>query len=191
MIVTIFTIQFLEGSLTHPLGVKVVSAPAIAIGLLIVPLIDTLRVFTLRIMSGKSPFAPDRLHLHHKLLELGLNHIQSTSLILIFNLLVLGIALNTRSLGNIKVLLIILPLAVFATSLPGLVLRYKRMRQIKNVDREEANTWVVPDTIMIIARGISGRDGTLINPPVKGIKTALGKVKTGVFDESESLEEVV
>ena len=84
MVVTLFTIRFMEGSLTHPLGSLVVSAPAIAIGLLIVPLIDTLRVFSLRISIGKSPFQADRMHLHHKLLDLGLNHLHSTLLILGF-----------------------------------------------------------------------------------------------------------
>ena len=39
-----------------------------------VPLIDMLWVATDRIIRGRSPFAPDRSHLHHKLLEFGLNH---------------------------------------------------------------------------------------------------------------------
>jgi UDP-GlcNAc:undecaprenyl-phosphate/decaprenyl-phosphate GlcNAc-1-phosphate transferase len=38
------------------------------------PLLDTLRVFGIRILSGRSPFFPDRNHLHHILLDRGLSH---------------------------------------------------------------------------------------------------------------------
>lgn len=50
------------------------SSPAIAFALLIVPLFDTLRVFTLRILGRRSPFSPDRTHVHHYLLDLGFSH---------------------------------------------------------------------------------------------------------------------
>lgn len=52
--------------------------PAIAFGILLLPLLDTLRVFTIRIFNRKSPFSPDRNHLHHLLLDSGLSHRQVT-----------------------------------------------------------------------------------------------------------------
>lgn len=48
--------------------------PVIAMAILVLPLYDTLRVFILRIARKKSPFDPDRSHLHHVLLDAGLNH---------------------------------------------------------------------------------------------------------------------
>lgn len=53
---------------------NVSSSPALGFGILIMPLLDTLRVFTIRILHGKSPFYPDRNHLHHILLDRGLSH---------------------------------------------------------------------------------------------------------------------
>ena len=50
------------------------SAPAIGFAILIVPLFDTLRVVGLRILNRRSPFSPDRNHIHHFLLDLGLSH---------------------------------------------------------------------------------------------------------------------
>lgn len=50
------------------------------------PLLDTLRVFTLRLAKGQSPFTADRKHLHHKLLGFGLNHFTTTISLLIFNI---------------------------------------------------------------------------------------------------------
>ena len=52
------------------------SPPTMAFGVLAVPLLDTLRVFSIRILHGHSPFFPDRIHLHHLLLDRGFNHKQ-------------------------------------------------------------------------------------------------------------------
>lgn len=41
---------------------------------LIVPLFDALRVVLLRVLKGRSPFKPDRSHMHHQLLDLGFSH---------------------------------------------------------------------------------------------------------------------
>ena len=52
------------------------------------PLLDTLRVFVLRITRGQSPFVADRSHLHHKLLGLGFNHYTTTLSLLSFNIII-------------------------------------------------------------------------------------------------------
>ena len=57
------------------------SMPVLAMTMLSYPLVDTLRVFTLRVLDGRSPFSPDRNHLHHKLLRLGLSHLQAALVI--------------------------------------------------------------------------------------------------------------
>lgn len=55
-------------------------------GLLFVPLFDTLRVFVGRVVRHKSPFHPDKTHIHHKLLALGNTHLRSTATLLICTL---------------------------------------------------------------------------------------------------------
>ncbi|HLL97167.1 MAG TPA: MraY family glycosyltransferase [Spirosoma sp.] len=54
------------------------NAPIIAIVILIIPIFDTLRVFLVRILAGRSPFSADRNHMHHILLDNGLTHLQAT-----------------------------------------------------------------------------------------------------------------
>lgn len=44
----------------------------VAFSILFVPLIDVVRVVVHRLRHGKSPFLPDRNHLHHKMLRMGL-----------------------------------------------------------------------------------------------------------------------
>lgn len=53
------------------------SLPVLAMTTLSYPLVDTLRVFILRALKGQSPFHADRNHLHHRLLRLGMSHLQA------------------------------------------------------------------------------------------------------------------
>jgi UDP-N-acetylmuramyl pentapeptide phosphotransferase/UDP-N-acetylglucosamine-1-phosphate transferase len=43
--------------------------PFVVAAILIIPLFDTVRVFTIRIMKKKSPFSPDRNHIHHLIID--------------------------------------------------------------------------------------------------------------------------
>jgi UDP-N-acetylmuramyl pentapeptide phosphotransferase/UDP-N-acetylglucosamine-1-phosphate transferase len=62
--------------------------PYIILAILIVPLFDTARVFTIRIMNKRGPFSPDRNHIHHLLIDfLHLSHIKSSMFLVVFNLI--------------------------------------------------------------------------------------------------------
>lgn len=63
------------------------------------PILDTIRVFFLRIVKGKSPFAADRNHLHHKLLDLGLSHVNATITIAVSNSALIAFAFLIGHLG--------------------------------------------------------------------------------------------
>lgn len=85
LIVSILSVRFLEynykNSINHLFYYK--SSVGIIFSILIIPIFDTTRVFIVRIWNKRSPFKPDRNHLHHILLDLGFSHIKS-SLILSF-----------------------------------------------------------------------------------------------------------
>ena len=68
-----------------PEGMGVV---AFTLAVLCVPVFDTLRVMSARIFRGKSPFSPDKTHLHHLFIELGYSHIGTALSIISMNLLV-------------------------------------------------------------------------------------------------------
>lgn len=97
----------LEGSIYY-----IKSAPSIAIAILILPLFDTLRVFTLRILKGKSPFYPDRTHIHHLLLDTGLNHMQATFFLILVNIAFILFAFYFQSIGNLSLLIIIITVSI-------------------------------------------------------------------------------
>ena len=74
-LLSIFAVEFLNlnvGYLHDPNAHF--NAPIIVMVLLIVPIFDTLRVFIVRIVKGGSPFVADRNHMHHILIDNGLNH---------------------------------------------------------------------------------------------------------------------
>ena len=76
------------------------AAPAIGFAILIVPLFDTLRIFSLRILNRRSPFSPDRNHIHHFLLELGFNHKMITFVCVAANILFIALAYFLRATGT-------------------------------------------------------------------------------------------
>jgi UDP-GlcNAc:undecaprenyl-phosphate GlcNAc-1-phosphate transferase len=54
---------------------------AVALLVLGVPIIDTFWIIVRRLTQGRSPFSPDRNHIHHRLLDLGLSHRQTVFVI--------------------------------------------------------------------------------------------------------------
>ena len=111
------------------------SAPAVSFGILIIPLFDTLRVFTIRILSGKSPFSADSNHVHHKLLALGFSHLKATLIILAVNAFISGIVIYYNVVGIVKLMFFIFLMASLFSILPELL--YKR----KNRDIVVVMTW--------------------------------------------------
>jgi UDP-GlcNAc:undecaprenyl-phosphate GlcNAc-1-phosphate transferase len=55
---------------------SIIGTAKVAVALLVlgVPIIDTFWIIVRRLLAGQSPFTPDRGHLHHRLLDLGLGH---------------------------------------------------------------------------------------------------------------------
>ncbi len=76
----------LEQTVFITTGLGESSTLALLFGMLFVPIFDTCRVFVSRISRGKSPFFPDKNHVHHKLLKLHRTHLQSTGILLLMEL---------------------------------------------------------------------------------------------------------
>jgi UDP-GlcNAc:undecaprenyl-phosphate GlcNAc-1-phosphate transferase len=69
---------------------------AVALLVLGVPIIDTFWIIVRRLTQGRSPFSPDRGHIHHRLLDLGLSHRQTVFVIygICLALAILSLALS-------------------------------------------------------------------------------------------------
>ncbi|MDX1939687.1 MAG: MraY family glycosyltransferase [Saprospiraceae bacterium] len=81
------------------------AAPAVAFGVMILPLFDTLRVFITRIFRGQSPFTPDRRHIHHLLIDYGMSHMQATTLLVLVNILFIVMVFALHQMMELHLLL--------------------------------------------------------------------------------------
>ena len=120
LINSILVIKFINVASAPFVTVPVASAVAIGFAILIVPLLDTLRVFSIRILNGRSPFTPDRNHVHHLLLDRGMSHSAVTFTCVAINIAFILLAWLGKSLGPNYLLL-----SLLAISFAGLGILYK------------------------------------------------------------------
>lgn len=123
-IISILAIHFIEMK-------TIIAAPAISMGILFIPIFDTLRVFVIRVYHGVSPFMPDRNHIHHYLGELGLTHIQIVLILGAVNISVIVFMIYMSELGNTSLLLLASGYALFFSFIIELLVKKKRGK--KNV----------------------------------------------------------
>jgi len=76
----------------HPTALS----PMLPLILLGFPVLDTLTVMFTRIGSGRSPFAADKNHFHHNLMDLGFLHPESVLIIYVFQAFLLLVAVHFR-----------------------------------------------------------------------------------------------
>lgn len=60
-----------------------------ALAVFAIPVFDTVRVMSTRMLRGSSPFHPDKTHLHHLFISMGYSHIGTTLSILALNLFII------------------------------------------------------------------------------------------------------
>jgi UDP-N-acetylmuramyl pentapeptide phosphotransferase/UDP-N-acetylglucosamine-1-phosphate transferase len=133
VIVALITIHFIE--FTPISSTSFYGSSAIALSIIIVPVIDTLRVFMIRISQKRSPFSPDMNHIHHNLLKLTGGHHLAASLIMIAanGLIILLSFILIEEIGNNMLFMLLLVVGFVLASIPFYILKW----QGKNVMVEE------------------------------------------------------
>jgi len=114
----ILVIKFINVAGTEDVSFRITSSPAVGFTILMVPLLDTLRVFGIRIFHRRSPFSPDRNHIHHLLLDKGFSHKAITFTLSAINLAMIVFVFLAR--GWNCTLLIFSVFAIFFTMI-GLI----------------------------------------------------------------------
>lgn len=90
-ILSVLAIKLIDTPIeTIPEQFQLVSKPILAMTILAYPLLDTLRVFSIRAASGKSPLSADRNHIHHKLLDKQNHHKKTVLIIYTFTLIMIS-----------------------------------------------------------------------------------------------------
>lgn len=92
---SVVLIRFLNDNAAMPESAiyKINNSVSLAMVLFIYPIYDTSRIMIIRIMQRRSPFSPDKLHIHSLLLRLGLRHDEIAIFINIFSILTIFLCL--------------------------------------------------------------------------------------------------
>jgi UDP-N-acetylmuramyl pentapeptide phosphotransferase/UDP-N-acetylglucosamine-1-phosphate transferase len=133
LVVSALVVNFNEFNIDNSIQYAVGAAPAISFAIIIVPLVDILRVMTIRILNKKSPFEADNNHIHHRLLSLVPNHLKVTLIIVATNAFIIAFALllNKLSLNiNLQFLLILIT-GVLISYIPSVILKIKSRNNLK------------------------------------------------------------
>lgn len=109
---------------------EIYSGPALAFAILSGPIFDTIRVFVVRIANGTSPFTADRNHIHHRMLKLGFNHMQTTLILTLTNVVSILVVFLLRGYGNTILILLITGVSVAFNWVVTFLLRSKERESV-------------------------------------------------------------
>jgi len=107
-IIAVFAVRFIDNSESTIGNVYRSSSPIITLAILFFPLLDTLRIFFIRlVVLRSSPFVADKNHLHHRFLSLGFSHAKTTLIVVFINIILILVAISCKNM-DIHMQLIIL-----------------------------------------------------------------------------------
>lgn len=110
---------------------KFTASVATAACAIIIPLIDTARIIILRLSKGQSPLKPDKSHIHHAIMRLGMTHAQTTLILATVHVVYICLAIAAYKLGENWVLLGLLIFSIMlSVFLDRMILRRKTVKDI-------------------------------------------------------------
>lgn len=127
-IVAVLSIHFIELNKAKSIAEEywIHASPSVAMAVMGIPIFDMLKVFVYRLIRRKSPFNPDRTHLHHIFTDLGFSHWQTTVVLGLWNTLVVLFAFYNKDFKS-SVLLVCLVLFI---SVPSVLLHIYRNKKL-------------------------------------------------------------
>lgn len=110
----VLIILFIEenGQMSNSFAWKFNAPIATGIALMIIPVYDTVRIMTKRILNGKSPLTPDKSHVHHFLLRMGFRHNEVVYILATLKIAFILLVVGMREFSEYHVLPVILTAAI-------------------------------------------------------------------------------
>lgn len=135
LILSVLALNFVELSFASPpYAFNFRSSPAMAIAILMIPLFDMFRIFIQRILKGRSPLSPDRNHMHHVLLDLGLTHREVAITLYLANIGFIILALALRHISSLTLLIVEIIVVIVLSTIPYAIryftTRYQNVKKI-------------------------------------------------------------
>lgn len=120
-----------NGSMLASEGWKINAPIAAGIALMVIPIYDTVRIFTKRSLKGRSPLKPDKSHVHHFLVRMGYKHNEVALLLggikmVFITMVLLGSFLNDH---------IMIPMVLAAAAALGIWLDERTLKMVKSYSK--------------------------------------------------------
>lgn len=130
-ILAVLAIHFIEFNKSNIFNEYwVYASPSVAMAIMGIPIFDMIKVFILRLWQRKSPFYPDRNHLHHVLIDLGFSHSKTALTLGLWNLLIILFAFKFSDMKSSYMLACLIVL-IFAPSVLLLVYRNSKFQKTR------------------------------------------------------------
>jgi UDP-GlcNAc:undecaprenyl-phosphate GlcNAc-1-phosphate transferase len=126
MLLAVLAIHFMSINAALPIDhpMKYTAIVSGTVSFVIIPLCDTVRIIVLRLLRGQSPFAPDKSHIHHALMRLGMGHSKTAIILASANGLFIVMVFLFRRMPDEFVLVGMIALAgIFSATLDRLIVR--------------------------------------------------------------------
>lgn len=121
---------------TASIAVEFSSPVAFLLAVFTVPVFDTTRVMLARISKGVSPFHPDKTHLHHAFIEAGFSHADTTLIIVLLDMLVIGSwYLASLFLSQFWQVVVVAVCGLLVVCTPPMLVGYAKRRNPKRFER--------------------------------------------------------
>jgi UDP-GlcNAc:undecaprenyl-phosphate/decaprenyl-phosphate GlcNAc-1-phosphate transferase len=132
---SVLTILFIDrnGTMADFEGWKFNAPIASGVALLIIPIYDTSRIFIKRAMKGKSPMAPDKSHVHHFLLRMGMRHDQVSFTLVCIKISFIALVFLSSGLSDH----VLLPLVVLIAVVLGLRMDFMTLNRVKKFSKKQ------------------------------------------------------
>jgi UDP-GlcNAc:undecaprenyl-phosphate GlcNAc-1-phosphate transferase len=130
LLISVLIIKFNEMNIPKNFSYSKYGAPAISIAILVIPLYDTLRILFIRFFQRKPLFKPDKQHIHHIFLNLGLTHKQAVLILAVINILFIIAAMYLHNkMGIRRLILVFLLASMIVFYIPEYIIRRKRKKR--------------------------------------------------------------
>ncbi len=126
-------ISFLRMDHTLGLASTIPNIPVLMLAIFSFPLMDTLRVFIIRIMQRRSPFSADKNHIHHNLLALGLKHWQVSIICSLFVVIIVGFTYYFDGLNIHTSLIAFICVASVMAIIPYMVVKFQQKKLSQSI----------------------------------------------------------
>ncbi|MFL5773436.1 MAG: glycosyltransferase family 4 protein [Flavisolibacter sp.] len=126
-VASVLTIRLIQLNTGHHVAI-LPHVPVFAMSIVAIPVFDTLRVFGLRIWFGKSPFAPDKNHIHHLLTNNGWSHSTAAKMICGVHAIVLVIGYFLKDVSQLA------GFAIILVVLLAMVVVFQRIRPARQLN---------------------------------------------------------